>query len=128
MKKYIIILCTLMILTGCVVTNTTTLREQGFKTQLQAFDSIPSSPGLFKSVEIQVRIIVVEDVGYVHDIQPGSDAIYMHPHRIIVIPGKRGRNGEIILSEALIGHEILHALQLQVGGFMNPDEFGYWGY
>jgi hypothetical protein len=121
---WVLIAVALWMLSGCTSLATMERRE-GFNQQWSGFARLPSSPDLYHETEIKVKVVVVGDpaqTGY-----PGAAGTYSHPEGIIRIVGKVV-NGKIVLCEAVLGHEIGHALQYQDGGFANPDKYEEYGY
>jgi Zn-dependent membrane protease YugP len=92
----------------------TQLREAGFNQQWQAFSSLPGRSADAET-EIHLKVIVTENL------PDGWAASYSHPDGIIRIRGKVV-GGKIVVPEAVIGHEVGHALQYQDGRFINPDK------
>jgi hypothetical protein len=107
------------ILQGCAPA-ATVARKDGFNAQWRGFSSIPGQPSEREAV-ISVRVIVTEDL------PPGVAATYSHPQGIIRIRGK-AVDGKAVVCESVLGHEVMHALQFQDGGFVNPDELEGMGY
>jgi len=105
---------------GCVAPAATVARMDGFNAQWRGFNLLKGDADLYYETEIKVKVVVVGDpakLGY-----PGAAGTYSHPEGIIRILGKK-INGKIVLCEAVLGHEIHHALQFQDGGFADPDKF-----
>jgi hypothetical protein len=106
------------LLTGCAPA-ATVARMDGFNSQWRGFEAVRGEPAT-KSAKITLEVIVGE-------LQKGWAGSFSHPQGIIRIRGKMV-NGKVILPEAVLGHEVLHALQFQAEGFHNPDTLTQMGY
>ncbi len=113
----------LCLLTGCAST-ATVARMDGFNSQWRGWAAIQGAPAASREATITVKVIVSDDMGG----YPQAAGTYSHPQGIIHIRGKIASDGKVILCESVIGHEIMHALQFQVGGFVNPDKLSDLGY
>ncbi len=122
MKRLMILLAFLAMSTGCVPA-ATVARMDGFNSQWRGFAAIPGAPAS-REATITVRVIVGDDIGG----YPQAAGTYSHPQGIIHIRGKVAPDGTVVLCESVIGHEVMHALQYQVGGFINPDKLTEIGY
>ncbi len=103
----------LLLLFGCA-SAATVARMDGFNSQWRGYDAVKGTPAKHTAT-VTVQVVVGDNVGY-----PGAVGTYSHPHGIIRIKGKTV-GGKIIVCEAVLGHEVLHALQFQDGNFVNPD-------
>jgi hypothetical protein len=115
----------LISLSSCQSTSTF-VRKDGFDRSWRGFDLIPKTPGLYKEVDIKFKIIVVDDftkTGYF-----GAAGTYSYPDNVIRIVGKVV-DGKIVVPDCVLGHEVMHGLQFQIGGeFINPDKLEEYGY
>ena len=116
---FVLLIVIYCLLAGCASTATMG-RIDGFNAQWRGFDSIKGEPARYESV-ITVWVIVTDDL------PKGTAATYSHPQGIIRIRGKMVQ-GKIILPEAVLGHEIMHALEYQAEGFVNPDKLTEMGF
>jgi hypothetical protein len=91
----------------------------GFNSQWKGFEAIQGEPA-HRTARITVEVIVGE-------LPPGLAATYSHPQGVIRIRGKVVA-GKIVVPEAVLGHEVMHALEYQAEGFVNPDSLTEMGY
>jgi hypothetical protein len=119
----VIIACVIWLLYGCTPA-ATVARTDGFNAQWRGYSSIVA-PDAYGRAKITVEIIVSDDMP--EGAPAGSVATYSHPQGIIRIRGKLA-GGKIIVHESVLGHEVMHALQYQAEGFVNPDKLTEMGY
>jgi hypothetical protein len=92
----------------------------GFDAQWRGFASINAPAAKHTSV---ITITVIVD-----DSLPANIAgTYSHPQGIVRVKGKVVK-GKIIVPEAVLGHEVLHALQFKTGAYADPDKLTELGY
>lgn len=106
------------LLYGCAPA-ATVARMDGFNSQWRGFDSIKGESAQ-KTAKLTLEVIV-------GDLETGWAGSYSHPQGIIKVRGKIV-NGKIVLPEAVLGHEVIHALQFQDGGFHDPDHLTEMGF
>jgi len=106
-------------LIGCVPGYRVAMQD-GFDAQWRGYSQIDGDPAQAETV-LTVRIIVTQDTMY-----PGAAGTYSTAPAgspgTIRLMGK-WVDGKILLCPAVIGHEIMHALEYQDGRFINPDRF-----
>ncbi len=122
-RLILLLLLAVALTCGCVPSSTIA-RMEGFDAQWRGFEALPPDPTLHHEKEITVKVIVMGNPDALHR---GVVANYSHPDGVIRIRGKR-INGKIVVCPACIGHEFMHALHLQDGNFVDPDELEKYGY
>ena len=106
-------------LVGCASSPQTRARLGGLNQQWWGFSLIQGEPFDRYEAVIELKIILVDDVGKIPYAGPGSVGAYQAPGTIWMVGKKVG--GKFVGCDAVLGHEVHHALDYQTGAFHNPD-------
>lgn len=126
--RYIVlvgIIAILSVVTGCSASYVGN-REQAFNMIQQGFSSLESTPGLHQEVQLRnVKVVIVGDREQFEWKKAAAAnshvAGYATPDNEIWIFGKVV-NGQVVVNEAIIGHELMHLLNFSTQSVANPDQ------
>lgn len=99
---------------------------QGFDLSARSFEQITDNKGLYRKIEIKnITVYIAGDRSAFeygpYKIAASGVAGYANTNNEIWLIGKTAPDGGIIVNQALLGHELNHLLNFQVGEVQNPD-------